>query len=276
MSNDNVQSILNRKLFYIFLTILLICFFVGILTSAMGMFGKFELGHDFRYFHEAVNNFWNGESIYNQDEKGGFFYLNYFCILFFWMLLPEYFSFSIHLIITFTMFYFILKNIETKYQEWWLYGNLIMIYWWSMLFNTNIWITFAFIMFLKYKDKWFSPLFLFLAFYKITTILVFILLYIIILYFEKKIKRNQILVLICVIIVSFISFLTSEGISINALASEDSFLFIQLPHYFWWSILILIFTQFKNYSTKTIIIFWMSYSIFEFLFSLYFLRILLT
>ncbi|MBY9005298.1 MAG: hypothetical protein KGD63_00910 [Candidatus Lokiarchaeota archaeon] len=274
MSSDNIQCILNKKLVYFFIIVLIIVFFFGILSSALELFSVFEFGHDFRYFFEAVNNFWRGNDTYIQDENGGFFYLNYFCILCFWMLFPFYISLIIHLSLTSIMFYLILRNIKTKYHEWWLYGNLIMVYWWAMLFNTNIWITFAYIMFLKYREKWYSPIFLFLAFYKITTIIAFIILYCMIILFEKKIKKKQFITLLGVIGISFISLLTSYGISGNVLTFEDSLLFIQIPHYFWWSILIFEYTRYQKFSVKTLKIFWVSFVIFEFLFGLIFLQII--
>ncbi|MFX1273773.1 MAG: hypothetical protein ACFFBP_12005 [Promethearchaeota archaeon] len=281
MTEIDTKDGLNKKIIVIFLAIMVLVFIIGIITSFFRYFNGYNPGHDFYYFYNAVQKFWlTGENLYEDNiinlfQIEGYFYLNYFCIICFWMLLPFPISFSIHLIITFLMFYLILKNIRGIYQEWWIYGNIIMVFWWSMLFNTNIWIAFALFMYQKYRDKWYSPLFLFLAFYKITSIIAFGLLYLVNLIFEKKIRWNQVPALIGVVMIMGISYLTSTGINANnTLGSEMVLLLLQVPHYIWWSISILAFIEYKKYPIKHVKIFWIIFCVFEIILCLVFLPII--
>ncbi len=257
--DDSLQEGMNQKVIQILLVTMAITFIIGIITSIVRLNYGYSFGHDFRYYYREVNAFWNGEEIY----QAGFFYLNYFYFLCAWMLLPEYISFSIHILITFIMFYLILRNVKNENQEWWIYGNILMVYWWGMTFNTNIWIAFAFFMFQKYRDKWYSPLILFLAFYKFTSIVTFGLLYLINLFFERKIRWKQVPVLAAVIGLVGISYLTSAGINESAIAYEDLLIFLQVPHYIWWSVPILVFIEYKEYSIDKVRKFWVIFCIFE-------------
>ena len=258
-SNENAQGYLSKKVLLILLVSIIITFIIGIITSIVRLYNGIPFGHDFRYYYREVNSFWTGGEIY----QAGFFYLNYFYLLCAWMLLPLYISFTIHLVITFIMFYLILRNIQNEYQEWWIYGNIIMVYWWGMLFNTNIWIAFALFMFQKYRDKWYSPLVLFIAFFKFTSILAFGLLFLINLIFEREIRWKQLPVLVGVIGVVAISYLTSTGINESAIAYEDLLIFLQVPHYIWWSVPILVFIEYKEYAIENVKKFWIIFCIFE-------------
>jgi len=257
--SNGLQGILSKKVVSILLIGMIITFIIGIITSIVRLINGIPFGHDFRYYYREVNDFWTGGEIY----QAGFFYLNYFYFLCAWMLLPLYISFTIHLLITFLMFYLILKHVTNEYQEWWIYGNILMVYWWGMLFNTNIWIAFAFFMFQKYRDKWYSPLILFLAFFKFTSILAFGLIYLINLIFEKKIRWKQVPILGVVIGAVAISYFTSTGINESAIAYEDLLIFLQVPHYIWWSIPILIFIEYKEYSIENVKKFWIIFCVFE-------------
>ncbi|MFX1237061.1 MAG: hypothetical protein ACFFAS_12585 [Promethearchaeota archaeon] len=266
-----VKDGLNPTPLYSFLAGMCISFCIGVITSTVRLINGIPFGHDFRYFYSAVNHFWTGQDIYSVE---GYLYLNYFCILCVWMLLPEYLSFTLHLLITLIMFYFILKNISNEYQEWWLYGNIIMVFWWSMLFNTNIWITFSLFMYQKHREKWYSPLFLFFAFYKLTSILAFGLLFLINLVFEKKIKKEIIPALVLVISLTFLSYITSMGVGLNVISYDDLLIFLQVPHYFWWSVPILSFIEYKNFSIDKVKKFWIVFCILEIVLCLVFLPII--
>jgi len=281
MSNDNIKNILNKNIIYIFSAIMCIVFLIGIITSLVRFSHGVAFGHDFRFFYQAVQDFWvTGENLYKDNiitpfQIEGYFYLNYFCILCVWMLLPLPLSFTIHLSITFIMFYLILKNIDTIYEEWWIYGNILMVFWWSTLFNTNIWIAFALFMYQKKREEWYSPLFLIFAFYKITSIIAFGIIYIINLIFEKKIRWNQIPALLGIFLITGISYLTSVGINTtNTFGTEMILLLLQVPHYIWWSIAILAIIEYKKYPIKHVKRFWIIFTIFEIVLLLIFLPII--
>ncbi|MBN1800304.1 MAG: hypothetical protein JW891_02300 [Candidatus Lokiarchaeota archaeon] len=266
-----VESSINQKVLYSFLAIMFISFCIGIITSVVRLVNGVPFGHDFRYYYIAVNRFWMGQDIY---EVEGYLYLNYFCVLCVWMLLPEYLSFTIHLMITFGMFFYILKNVKNSYQEWWLYGNILMVFWWSMLFNTNIWITFSLYMYQKYKDKWFAPLFLLLAFYKLTSIIAFGILFLINLYFERKLRKEIFPALILVLGIVLMSFITSSGVGGNVVSYNDMLIFLQVPHYFWWSVPILVFIEYKKYPINKVKWFWILFCTFEIVLCLAFLPLI--
>ena len=268
--NNEVQGGISQKVILILLITMVITFFIGIITSVVRLNYGYSFGHDFRYYYREVNAFWTGGAIY----QAGFFYLNYFYFLCAWMLLPEYISFSIHILITLVMFFLILRNIKNEYKEWWIYGNILMVYWWGMTFNTNMWIAFALFMFQKYRDKWYSPLILFFAFFKPTSLLAFGLLYLINLVFEREIRWKQIPLLIGVIGVVAISYLTSTGINESAIAYEDLLIFLQVPHYIWWSVPILTFIEYKEYSIENVKKFWIIFCCFEIILCLVFLPII--
>ncbi len=266
-----VENGLNRNVLYSFLAIMCISFCIGIITSVVRFINGVPFGHDFRYYYIAVKQFWAGQDIYDIE---GYLYLNYFCVICVWMLLPEYFSFSIHITITIVMFFYILKNVKNEYEEWWLYGNILMVFWWSMLFNTNIWITFSLFMYQKNREKWFSPLFLLLAFYKLTSVIAFAILFLINLYYERKIRKEIIPALILVIIITLVSFFTSAGVSGNAISYNDILIFLQVPHYFWWSVPILAFIEYKKYPVEKVKWFWILFCAFEIILCLTFLPII--
>ena len=124
MAETGNKDGMSKKTIYIFLGIMVMVVLIGTITSYVRWYYHgIAFGHDFRFFKEAVQKFWlTGENLYENNiistfKIEGYFYLNYFCILCFWMLLPLPFSFIIHLLITITMFYLILKKIETIYQE---------------------------------------------------------------------------------------------------------------------------------------------------------------
>ena len=173
------------------------------------------------------------------------------------------------------MFYLILRNIDTVYEEWWMYGNILMVFWWATLFNTNIWIAFALFMYQKKREEWYSPLFLIFAFYKITSIIAFGILYLINLIFEKKIRWNQFPGLIGILLITGISYLTSVGINTtNTFGTEMVLLLLQVPHYIWWTVSIMAITEYKKYPIKNIKIFWIIFTIFEIVLLVIFLPII--
>ncbi|MEJ2250587.1 MAG: hypothetical protein P8Y97_13160 [Candidatus Lokiarchaeota archaeon] len=101
-----------------------------IISSYMGYFG-----FDYMIYHASVSNFLMGLNSYIPQ----FYYLNYFNILVFWMFLLSYeYGFFLFLTITMAMYYIILKNLETDYDNWWFIGNALII-------------TLAFITFLSYQ-----------------------------------------------------------------------------------------------------------------------------
>lgn len=283
MSEENIKDKLDNKTIYILLTIMGIVFLIGIITSLVRLSHGVAFGHDFRFFYQAVQNFWiNGKNLYQDNvvstfQIEGYFYLNYFCVLCVWMLLPLPLSFLIHLLITIIMFYLILRNIDTIYEKWWMYGNIIMVFWWATLFNTNIWIAFALFMYQKKREEWYSPLFLIFAFYKITSIIAFGILYLVNLLFEKKIRWNQFPGLVAIFIITGISYLTSVGINtINTFGTDMLLLLLQVPHYVWWTVSILAITEYKKYPIKNLKIFWIVFTIFEIVLLLIFLPIITT
>lgn len=258
--NYKEEGGLSKKEIYIFSIGLLISFLLGIYSSifAQIIMGT-PFGHDFRIFYRNVNGFWSGVDI----DQSDFFYLNYFYFLCFWMVLPLYISFAIHLSITFTMFFLIIKNIDNKYQKWWFYGNSPMVYFWATLFNTNIWIAFSLFMFQKYRDKWYSPLILIFAFYKITSILAFGLLYIVNLIYEREIRWKQLPVIALILGFVSISYLTSSAIGEKVVSANDFFLFFQIPHAVWYSVHLLAYISYNQFPMEKIRKFWIYYSITE-------------
>jgi len=136
----------------------------------------------------------------------------------------------------------------------------------SITFNTDIWIVFAFFLFLKYRKEWYSPFFLLLAFFKITPILTFGLIFLIILYFEREFIVKILPSLIVVFLITGISFLTTTDLisrvtdfGENLIKNMGIIVFFQPPHFCWWSIPIMLVTQYKRIDNKFLKKIWIFY-----------------
>lgn len=209
-----------------------------------------HFGSDFSIFYENTKDFWLNQETY---QMGDFFYLNYFYFLNAWvLLLPKSIGLILHLILTNLMFYYIIKNINLVYELYWFYANLFLILIYSITFNTDIWIVLSFLLFLKYRRRWYSPFFLLLSFFKITPILAFGLIFLIILYYEREILIKLLPGFTGVFIIIGISFFTSTGLissvtnfGNNLFTDMGIIVFFQPPHFCWWSIPLLVYTKFK-------------------------------
>jgi len=225
-----------------------------------------NFGHDFALFYNDVNGFWHGTGIYNF----GFFYLNYFYFLGIYMLIPNYISLIIHIIITDILFYLILKESDNDYKNFWLYANLPLILYYSIAFNTDIWIVFSFLFYQKYREKWWAPFFLLLGFFKITPIIAFGVLFLINLIFERKIRWNQFPALLITFGIVAISFLTSEGLLESSalyreyiIAETGVDLIIQFSHLAWISFPIAVLWEYIELGQKRLKLFWIGFLMFS-------------
>ncbi|MFX1405912.1 MAG: hypothetical protein ACFFBW_03075 [Promethearchaeota archaeon] len=242
---------IGKRNAFIFLLLIISVQIIGIILSIINN----HFGSDFSIYYTNTRNFWLNQESY---QMGDFFYLNYFYFLYVWMLLlPQIIGLFLHIFLTDLMFYYIIKNIKSNYEVYWFYANLFLIIIYSITFNTDIWIVFSFLLFLKYRSQWYSPLFLLLGFFKITPILPFGITLLIILFFEREtfIKILPSLCLISLIII--ISFLTSSGLissvsdfGENLIGNMGIIVFFQPPHFCWWSFPIMVYTQFKGISIK--------------------------
>lgn len=207
-------------------------------------------GNDFGIFYREVEAFWNGEEIYNE----GFFYLNYFFILYGWIILfPIQISIFIHIGISTLLYYIIVINLDNYHHYGWFLGNFFLFLLWLFIINTNILVIFSLIMYQKKRDKFWAPFLLILSFYKITVVLVFGLIFLINLIYEKKIYWNQIPALIITILIILISFVSSyDGLVGSALSYGDLGIAFQSPHFVWWSIPIMVFSEQNEYSESAI------------------------
>ncbi len=248
------------------------------MISAIGMqiFSYFlgiwvnNLGHDFALFYNDVNGFWRGTGTYNF----GFFYLNYFYFLGVYMLIPSYISLIIHIIVTDIMFYYILKSLENDYEDYWMYANIPLVLYYFIAFNTDVWIVFSLLFYQKYREKWWSPFFLLLGFFKITPVIAFGVLFLINLIFEKKIRWNQVPALVVVFGITAISFLTSEGLLESSaefrefiIADTGVDLVIQFSHLVWVSFPIAVLWEYVELDKKKLKYFWISFLIFSLIYT---------
>jgi hypothetical protein len=229
-----------------------------------------NFGHDFGLFYRDVNGFWYGTGTYNF----GFFYLNYFYYLCIWMLIPSYISLIIHVALTNIMFYLILKILDNDFENFWMYANLPLVLYYSIAFNTDVWVVFSLIFYQKYREKWWSPFFLLLGFFKITPIIVFGALFLINLIFEKKIRWNQVPALAIVFGITAISFLTSEGLMESAanfrnyiITDTGIDLIIQFSHLVWISYPIAVLWEYLELEEKKLRIFWIGFAIFSLIYT---------
>lgn len=251
---------MEKRTIIISIILSIVVYIIGIALSYYSYLTEDGIfGFDYNIYHTAVSAYWRGESPYS---GAWFFYLNYFFYLCAWMyLLPFMIGMILHIIITEIMFYYILRDINTAYHEGWYYGNVIVIIGAFITLNTDIWSTFAFFMYLKYRDKWYSPFFFFLSFFKATAIIAAALLYIVNLIFEKKFRWNQIPAFVVVLGIVLLSYLTSEGLHEDVAVGLQWGLLVQMPHLMWWSISLFAFTQYKQYSKKTLTRIWVGYCI---------------
>jgi len=224
-----------------------------------------HFGSDFSIYYENTKAFWLNQETY---QMGDFFYLNYFYFLNAWVLLvPKSIGLILHLILTDLMFYYIIKNINLIYELYWFYGNLFLILIYSITFNTDIWIALSFLLFLKYRRRWYSPFFLLLSFFKIAPILAFGLIFLILLYYERETLINLLPGLTGVFIIIGISFLTSTGLissvtnfGNNLFTDMGIIVFFQPPHFCWWSIPLLVYTKFKTIDIRIAKKVWIIYA----------------
>lgn len=223
-----------------------------------------HFGSDFAIYYSNTKNFWLNQETY----QTGFFYLNYFYFLCIWMfLLPEIVGLIVHIILTDLMFYYIMKSVKNYYELYWFYANIILLLIHSATFNTDIWIVFGFLLFLNKRNEWYSPFFLLLGFFKITPILTFGILYLFLLYYERKEMIKILPSLTAVFLIVLISFLTSTGLisSVagfweNLIDETGIIVFFQPPHFIWWSIPLMIFIKYKGISYRSSKKIWISYA----------------
>lgn len=259
---------------FIFLFLIIIIQVTGLVLSIINN----HFGSDFTIYYTNTRNFWLNQETY---QTGDFFYLNYFYFLCIWMfLLPQIIGLVLHIFLTNLMFYYIIKNVKGNYELYWFYANLFLILIYSITFNTDIWIVFSFFLFLKYRKEWYSPFFLLLGFFKITPILPFGIILLLILYFEREIfiKILPSLIIICLIIIT--SFLTSTGLissvsdfGENLIGNMGIIVFFQPPHFCWWAIPIMVFTQYKGISNKLSKKIWIFYACITLSYAIYILII---
>ena len=187
-----------------------------------------QTGLDFYYFYNDTTAFWYGKQTYNGY---GFIYLNYFYVLFFWVIFfPILLAVIIHILITELMFYYILQNIDSPEKQWWLYANLVIFLFWSATMNVNTYIIFSFFVYQKNREKWYIPIILFLAFYKITTIPVFFVIFLINLLYEKKFRLKQIIPFLFLFIITCISFIGSIHLILNSNSKLGKYRFLLCIH----------------------------------------------
>ncbi len=235
-----------------------------------------HFGSDFSIYYENTKNFWLNQESY---QIGDFFYLNYFYLLNAWVLLfPKSIGLILHIILTNLMFYYIIKHVNSVYELYWFYANLFLILIYSITFNIDIWIVFSFLLFLKYRRKWYSPFFLLLGFFKITPILAFGLIFLIIIYYEREILIKLLPGLTVVFIIIGISFLTSTGLMSsvtnfgnNLFTDMGIIVFFQPPHFCWWSIPLLFYTKFKTIDIRIAKKVWIIYACITLCYGIYIL-----
>jgi hypothetical protein len=246
------------KIKYIIFSLIaaIVIYLIGMLFSDhMGYFGS-----DYMIYHRSVSNFWNGLDPYIKQ----FYYLNYFHILVFWMyLLPYTSGFVFFLLITLIMYIIILRSLKTIYDIWWFIGNAIVITLAFISFNVDLWLVFSLVMYQKYSERWFSPFFFILSFFKVTMIIPAFSLVFVNSYFRKKFYWKQLPSLLLVLIIITISSITSTGLYFNVASTEHSNLLIQFTHCIWRSYPIGIFFKIKQFSLKNLKIFWLIYILIE-------------
>jgi len=262
---------IGRKNIIIFMTLIVVIQIIGLILSIVNN----HFGSDFTIYYTNTRSFWLNLEV----DQSAFFYLNYFYFLSIWMfLLPQTIGLALHIILTNLMFYYIMKNIKNNYEWYWFYANLFLMLIYSITFNTDIWIVFSFFLFLKYRKEWYSPFFLLLAFFKITPILTFGIIFLIILYFGREIIIKILPSLIVVFLITGISFLTTTGLITRVIDFGENLMenmginvFFQPPHFCWWSIPIMLGTQYKRISNKLTKKIWIIYGCITLSYGLYIL-----
>jgi len=225
-------------------------FLIQIIRIIFMFYGFYE--SDFTIYYLDVNNFFRGESIYNE----GFMYLSYFYFLAFYMyLLPIIPALFVHLFLTDLFIYLIIRKLSEEEYIWFIY--LIPIIWLSSVnFNVDCFCLFGIYFYHKNRGKWFSPLFLLFSLFKITTIIALGLLIFINLYYEKKIRFIQIpgfLIISLIVILSIIplyqELLFQTKTTNNKLSHEmNIFIFFQAYHLIWYSFVFTVAINYKEYS----------------------------
>jgi len=262
------ESRIGQRNIFLFLLLIIVVQFIGLVLGIIHS----HFGSDFAIYYTNTRNFWLNQETY----QTGFFYLNYFYFLCIWMfLLPEIMGLFIHIILTDLMFYYIMKSIKNYYELYWFYANLVLILIHSATFNTDIWIVFAFLLFLNYRKEWYAPFFLLLGFFKITPILTFGLLFLILLYYERKIILKILPSLTGIFLIILVSFLTSTGLisSVagfweNLIGETGIIVFFQPPHFIWWSIPLMVLIKYKEINNKLAKKIWVFYACITLLYGL--------
>jgi hypothetical protein len=254
------ETHIGKRNVFVFLLLIITIQFIGLVLGIIHN----HFGSDFAIYYTNTKSFWLNQEIY----QTGFFYLNYFYFLCVWMfLLPEIIGLFLHILLTDLMFYYIMKSIKDYYELYWFYANIVLILIHSATFNTDIWIVFGFLLFLKKSTKWYSPFFLLLCFFKITPILTFVLFFLILLHYERKMIIKMLPSLTVVFLIILISFLTSTGLisSVagfweNLINETGIIVFFQPPHFIWWSLPLMALIRYKRISNKLSKKIWVIYT----------------
>lgn len=246
----------NKILYFLILFCIQICSFI--LTVLM-----YDIGNDFsRSYYPDVVNFWLKNKVYNAE---GFVYLSYFHVIMVWMVFfPLEIALFIHIIITDLMLLYVVNNVKDHQKQWFLwFAPFILIF--SITFNTDIWCFFSLFYYQRHRNKWYSPLVLLLAFFKITTMIAFFFLLLINFYYERKKKVSSFgfspkLIPMFIFVFIFIGSLSIPTINLfldrilwrsKDLKNETSiFIFIQITHFSWYCFVISEFMKYNKYSFK--------------------------
>ena len=234
-----------------------------------------RIDFDFYYYYDAVNAFWNGE---NPFERFGFIYLNYFCVLYAFLLFPVWLGLLIKTFITALIGLAFLKayrkDKNDKNLRYWIIANIFLIYFEFIQQNVNILVPIVFLLFYKFRDDrpYVSLLFI-LTFYKINTILIFAALIALDILFKREWKKiiTECLYLIPVIIIVIISYvssvnsgyLDSMGSTLGGSLNIISLMYYFQPqHLFMYSFLIYVFIdKYKKFEVSLIKKFWITFGV---------------
>jgi hypothetical protein len=218
-----------------------------------------DVGFDFGIYYRELHSFWSGTTEWAERCL----YLNYFYVMFIWVyFLPILPALIIHIIITDILFIAIMIELDDRYKDGWFLGNLFFTFWFGLTFNVNIWIAFSFLYFQKYKEKWWAPFFLLIGFYKFSAILAFGVLYLLNLYYERKIRFNQFpafAILLLIVAIGVWNILIKS--MANATFEGGLLKSIQATHFIWWTVPLIEFTRHKKYTVKKLLIFWFTFAI---------------
>lgn len=240
---------------------------------------------DHYYYYSAVQGYFADGTPYNES---GFIYLDYFCILFSWLMLPFWLGLIIHVLINCGVVVFFIKEAD-EYGcnlKYWVYCNIVLLYSDIIQLNVNSLIPLAFYLYYKHRtDHPLAGFVLLLAFYKLTTILLFGVMALILLtdrnqylhgpYYHKLDWFSQsyrayiqlpALFMVCLIV--WYSYLGSHGFVENVsyrtgfYEATDFITLLQPQHYFMYSFLLFVVCerwQHMNWKLKRVL--WSIYTV---------------